>query len=272
MLNFLESASVVFNNPLATSVLLLFLLGATYTDVKYLKIYNKFNLTLVITRIIFLFLPVYAVKFDLGNIVASISVFMLSEQLFGILHTSMYNITPTIFMTSYPISTLSLYRFHENTTTIPGISPAIFDITATVSVSSQGWHTHLYRRIALLMTSQQVCKSSHLAHVWHHTQSTSHHIHTIWHERSCFMTSDTRNSWHQIFSLWHHIHSLGHHTTLCMTSSPLSVHRSTASVLTSTASVSSHKTYWWHHSHYMEGITCRISVISYPLCFWQNIN
>ena len=77
MSNFLESASVVFNNPLATSVLLLFLLGATYTDVKYLKIYNKFNLTLVITRIIFLFLPVYAVKFDLGNIVASISVFII---------------------------------------------------------------------------------------------------------------------------------------------------------------------------------------------------
>ena len=97
--------------------------------------------------------------------VTSYSVCMLSEQLFRTLHTSMYNFTPSIFMTSYPICTLSPYRFHENTTIIPDISPAIFDITATVSVSSHRWHTHLYRRIALLMTSKQVCTSSHLAHV-----------------------------------------------------------------------------------------------------------
>ena len=97
--------------------------------------------------------------------VISYSVRMLSEQLFRTLHTSMYNFTPSIFMKSYPICTLSPYRFHENTITIPDISPAIFDITATVSVSSHRWHTHLYRRIALLIPSQQVCKSSHLAHV-----------------------------------------------------------------------------------------------------------
>ena len=48
--------------------------------------------------------------------------------------------------------------------------------------------------------------------------------------------------------------------------------KSTVSVLTSTASVSSHPTYRWHHSHNMEGITCSISLISYPLCFWQNIH
>ena len=94
------------------------------------------------------------------------------------------------------------------------------DITATVSVSSHRWHTHLYRCIAVSMTSQ-VSKSSHLAHVWHHTQSTSYHIHTLWHQWSCFMTSQTLHSWHQISSIWHHIHSLGHLTTLCMTSSPL---------------------------------------------------
>ena len=62
---------------------------------------------------------------------------------------------------------------------------------------------------------------------------------------------------------------------LCMTSHPFfrtSHHfmydiKSTVCFLTSTASVSSHPTYWWHHSQYMEGITCSISVISYPLCF-----
>ena len=97
--------------------------------------------------------------------VTSFSVCMLSQQLFRTLYTSKYNFTPSIFMTSYTICTLSPYHFHENTTTIPDISPAIFDPTATVSVSSHRWHTHLYRCIALSKTSQQVCKSSHLAHV-----------------------------------------------------------------------------------------------------------
>ena len=48
--------------------------------------------------------------------------------------------------------------------------------------------------------------------------------------------------------------------------------KSTVSVLTTTAFVSSHPNYQWHHSHYMEGITCSIYVITYPLCFWQNIH
>ena len=97
--------------------------------------------------------------------VTSYSVCTLSEQVFRTLHISMYNFTPTTFMTSYPICTLYPDRIHENTISIPDISLAIFDITATVSVSSHRWHPPLYRRIALLMTSQQVCKSSHLAHV-----------------------------------------------------------------------------------------------------------
>ena len=49
------------------------------------------------------------------------------------------------------------YFFHDNTMTIPDISPTIFDITATLSVSSHRWqHTHLYQCIAVSMTSQQV--------------------------------------------------------------------------------------------------------------------
>ena len=124
--------------------------------------------------------------------VTSYSVYMLSHQLFMTLYPSMYNITHSIVMTSYPICTLSPHCFHDNTTTIPDISPIIFDITATVSVSSQRWHTHLYRCITVSMTSQ-VCKSSHLAHVWHHTKSTSHHIHTLWYQLSC---------------LWHHKHCI----------------------------------------------------------------
>ena len=122
--------------------------------------------------------------YDITHIirVTSYSVCMLSQQLFMTLYPYMYNITPSIFMTSYPISMLSPNCFDDNTTTIPDISPSIFDTTATVSVSSHKWHTHLYRCRTVSMTSQQMCKSSHLAHVWHFTQSTSHHIHTLWHQ------------------------------------------------------------------------------------------
>ena len=122
--------------------------------------------------------------------------------------------------------------------------PPYLDIPATVSVLSHRWHTHLYRCIAVWMTSQQVCKSSQLAHVWHHTQSTSHHIHTLWHQWSCSVTSQTLHSWHQISSIWHHIISLGHHTTLCMTSSPLYL--------------TSRPLYLFHHTHPIDDITATI--------------
>ena len=189
--------------------------------------------------------------------VTSYSVCMLSQQLFMTSYPSVYNITPSIFITSYPICTLSPYCFHDNTTTIPDISPTIFDITSTVSVSSHRWHTHLYWCIALSTTSQQMCKSSHLSHVWHHTQSTSHHIHTLWHQWSCFMTSQTLHSWHLISSLWHHINSLGNHTTLCMTSSPW--------YLTSCP------LYLCHHTHPIDDITATIWMVSHPVYLWHLI-
>ena len=187
--------------------------------------------------------------------VTSYSVCMLS-QLFMPFYNSMYNITPNIFMTSYSICMLSLYCFHDNTMTIPDIALTIFDTTATVFLSSHTWHTHLYWCSAVSMTPQ-VCKSSHLAHVWHHTQSTSHHIHTLWHQWSCSMISQTLHSWHQISSIWHHIHSLSHHTTLCMTSSPLYL--------------TSRPLYLCHHTHAIDGITATIWMVSHPVYLWHDI-
>ena len=159
-------------------------------------------------------------------------------------------------MTSYKIRMLSSYCFHDNRTTIPDILPNIFDITATLSVSSHRRHTHLYQYIAVSMTSQ-VCKSSHLAHEWHHNQCTSHHIHTLWHQWSCFMTSQTLHSWHQISSIWHHIHSLGHHTTLCMTSSP--------------PDLTSRPLFLCHHNHPIDDITATIWMVSHPVYMWHRI-
>ena len=171
--------------------------------------------------------------------------------MFMTLHTSMYNITPSIFMTSYPICMLSPYCFHDNTMTIPDISPSIFDTTATVSVLLHKWQTHLYRCSAVSMTSLQVCNSSHLAHVWHHTQPTSHHIHTLWHQCSCYMTSQTLHLWPQTSSMWHHIYSIGHHTTLCMTSSPLYLTTRPLCLC--------------HHTHPIEDITETIWMVSHPI-------
>ena len=180
--------------------------------------------------------------------------------MFRALHTSMYNFRASIFMTLYPICTLSPYRFNDNKMTIPVVSHSIFDITATVSVSSHRWHTRLYRSFTLSVTWQQVCTSSLLAHLWHHTQSTSHHIHTIWHKWSYIMTSHTRPSWHQISSLWHHINSLGHHITLGMTSSPLYLtsrplylcnHPHPIDDITDTTWKELHPVYRWHHIPYV---------------------
>ena len=48
--------------------------------------------------------------------------------------------------------------------------------------------------------------------------------------------------------------------------------KSNVSDLTSIVSVSSDPPYWWHHSHYMDGITYSISVKSYPLYIWHYIH
>ena len=91
------------------------------------------------------------------------------------------------------------YCFHENTTTIPKILPTIFNITAPcICVVTP----------ALLMPSQQLWKSSHLEHVWHHIHSTSCHIHTLWHQSCVVMTSQPLHSWHHISYIWHYIHGL----------------------------------------------------------------
>ena len=46
-------------------------------------------------------------------------------------HLYRYDIKFSIFVISYPIYMISPILFHENKTTIPGISPTVFDITAT---------------------------------------------------------------------------------------------------------------------------------------------
>ena len=122
------------------------------------------------------------------------SVCMTSHEHFMTSHVYRY-ITCSIFMT-YPIYMKSPILFHENKTTLSGISTTVFDITAVTPVLS--------------MSSTQLRKSSHLAHVWHHTHPTSHQIQTFWHQSSVLRTSQTLHSSHQISYRWHHLHCLWH--------------------------------------------------------------
>lgn len=77
MSNFNSCLDTVFSNGLLSMILLFMLSYATYTDVKYLKIYNKFNLSIIGIRVIFAFLPTYGLKFTTENIIASFSAFIV---------------------------------------------------------------------------------------------------------------------------------------------------------------------------------------------------
>ena len=111
------------------------------------------------------------------------------------------------------------YCFHDSTTTIPVISPTIFDITATV------------------------CVSSHPLYRWHHMYG-SHHT---WH------TNVIMNTQHDItftlydinpHHLWHHNHCI-HDIT-----SPIYDITSTVYDISSTVPLISQPLYQKHHTHY----------------------
>ena len=76
MNNFNNCLELVFSNTLLSITLLLILLYATYTDIKYLKIYNKFNLLIILIRAIFIFIPNSSLPFTFQNIIASAVAFI----------------------------------------------------------------------------------------------------------------------------------------------------------------------------------------------------
>ena len=90
---------------------------------------------------------------------------MTSHEHFMTSHPYRYDITSRIFMTSYPIYMASPILFHENKTTIPGISPTVFDVTATASVWSHPRYQCLHKSDADL-------------HTWH-TYDIIHTLHYI---------------------------------------------------------------------------------------------
>ena len=112
------------------------------------------------------------------------SVCMTSHEHFMTSHPYNYDITSSIFMTSYPIYMLSPILFHENKTTIPGISPTVLDITATAPVWSHPLYQWLYNNYGSLHTSL----TYDIIHSLHHIkfrlydinrQYLGHHKHCI---------------------------------------------------------------------------------------------
>lgn len=71
MNNFSNCLDLIFSNTLLSITLLCILFYATYTDIKYLKIYNKFNLLIIFIRVIFIFIPNNSLPFTFQNIIAS---------------------------------------------------------------------------------------------------------------------------------------------------------------------------------------------------------
>ena len=172
--------------------------------------------------------------------ITSYSVCMALHELFKTSHPYMYDITPSIFMTSYPIYMVSPIL----------LSWQHYDYTC--HLTHYIWHHRHYICVVtpiVSMTSQQVWKSSHLAYVWHHEHSTWHHIHTLWHQSSSFMTSQPQRSWDQIAYIWHQV-------TVYGISSPIPV--------------TSQSLYLKHQTHYGCEFTSTIFKIKHTVLRWYN--
>ena len=95
------------------------------------------------------------------------SVCMTSHEHFMTSHPYRYEITSRIFMTIYmiwySIYMISPIVFHENKTNIPGISPTVFDFTATTSVWSHPLYQCLHNYGSL-----HTCLMYDIIHTLHH--------------------------------------------------------------------------------------------------------
>ena len=71
-----QEVSILLDNKILLGVLLLFFIGATFTDVKKMKIYDWFNGLFLIVRVAFIFIPVYSYKFHLTHLAGGIIGFL----------------------------------------------------------------------------------------------------------------------------------------------------------------------------------------------------
>ena len=179
-------------------------------------------------------------------------------------HPFWYDITPTLCVTSYALyitshPLLKLYLWQHTLyiwNHILYIGQHIH-YTCEIRATNLCPQTHFIDNI-----KPTLCMTSHLAYVRHLSHYTRHHILTLWHQTTVFMTShplyltsyplylchhtqiishithivcmisQPKYVWHHMNYIWHHIHSLWYHTTL------------------------------WHHTHSIHVITPRMSDIA----------
>ena len=197
--------------------------------------------------------------------VTSYSVCMLSQQLFVTLYPSMYKFTPSIFMTSYPIGMLSPYCFHEAQrlylTTHP---PYLISQPLYMCHHTDGTHIcvdvslYQWRHPKSVSITLGTHRASYIIYIISHSHFMTSMIMFYDITNTAFMTSDL------LYMTSHPLSRTSHHFMYDIISA--------VSDLKSTASVSSHSPYRWHHSHYMYGIISSISVTSYTLYLWHNIH
>ena len=108
-------------------------------------------------------------------------------------YPSVYNITPSIFMTSFPIHMLSPYCFHDNTTTILASHPPYLT-SQPLYVCHHTDGTHICIDVSLYWRHHNKCVS-------HHTGKTCHIIPNLKH--ITFTVYDINGH-----VLWHHKHSI----------------------------------------------------------------
>ena len=213
----------------------------------------------------------------------SLSVCMASHVHFLTSHPYRYDITSSIFMTSYEINMMSPIVFHENKMNIPDISPTVFDIIAPPSVrwhplsqclhnyygSLHTWHTydiihtlhhikfrlydinrqHLGHPNTAFMTSDLVYMTSHPQFM------TSHPLY-MWND-SHYIGNITPTMFVNINYIWHEAHCVKTIQPLYMTS-----HSSYLCVITPTVSMVKYTFYLWHHFYCIYGSKCTVYDIS----------
>lgn len=74
---------LVIDNRVLLGVLLAFLIGATITDMRKMKIYDWFNGLFLAVRIAFIFIPMYTFKFELTHLIGGVVgfVFLLAPAM-----------------------------------------------------------------------------------------------------------------------------------------------------------------------------------------------
>ena len=152
----------------------------------------------------------------------------------------MYDITATIYMTSYALNMTSHPQFRTSHHFMYDIKSTISDLMSTVSVSSHPLYRWYHNHYMYDITSS-IHETSYPLYLWHHTHYVWHHNPVCWwhhtrhmydiicttedvtstlsHQTTVFMTS-------HLLQAWYHTHSIRQytHAIFVITTSPLISH------------------------------------------------